>query len=245
MVKLIISTVTLSLIFVFLLIFSGCTKEDPSANNKTNIQYLADKEKELNEREAKIRLKEIELEEREKKMGVTTQTADTQPLQMPDTTNMTAEQKKEVEKKMKEEEKKVKDEKKKENKKEIQKEMTKKFEDPKVTVKDYYEYIQRGINETGNFDANMQKAHKYFPSRPVDKLKGGYRNTKSFTVVDEPKVVSQKDNKSVVQTKVKQTEVIKKDGKDTEVTKTLLVTYNLTANKEGQWVISSNSVRSE
>ena len=141
--------------------------------------------------------------------------------------------------------KKVETEKKKEKKKEIQKEITKKFENPTSTVKDYYEYIQRGINETGNFETNMKKAQKYFPSRPVDKLKSGYRNTKQFTIVEEPKVLSQKDNKASVVSKVKQTQVVKKDGKDTEVTKTLTVTYNLTANKNGEWVITGNSVKED
>lgn len=220
----------------------GCTKEREETN-KTSFQILADKEKELNDREARVKLKEIELEEREKKLGMmesgntnnqqTTQT-DTSTAHLQ---NLTQVQKDSV--------KKVEAEKKKEKKKEIQKEITKKFENPTSTVKDYYEYIQRGINETGNFDSNMKKAQKYFPSRPVDKLKSGYRNTKQFTIVDEPKVLSQKDDKASVVAKVKQTQVVKKDGKDTEVTKTLTVTYNLTANKNGEWVITDNSVKEE
>ncbi len=220
----------------------GCTKEREETN-KTSFQILADKEKELNDREARVKLKEIELEEREKKLGMmesgntnnqqTTQT-DTSTAHLQ---NLTQVQKDSV--------KKVEAEKKKEKKKEIQKEITKKFENPTSTVKDYYEYIQRGINETGNFDSNMKKAQKYFPSRPVDKLKSGYRNTKQFTIVDEPTVLSQKDDKASVVAKVKQTQVVKKDGKDTEVTKTLTVTYNLTANKNGEWVITGNSVKEE
>jgi hypothetical protein len=114
--------------------------------------------------------------------------------------------------------KKVEKEQKSQKKKEIQKEITRRFENPTGTVKDYYEYIQRGINETGNFDSNMKKAQKYFPTRPVDKLKSGYRNTK-------------------------QIQIVKKDGKDTEVTKTLTVTYNLKANKNGEWVITGNTVK--
>jgi intergrase/recombinase len=130
-------------------------------------------------------------------------------------------------------------------KKEIQKEISKKFENPENTVKDYYEYIQRAINETGNFDSNMKKAHEYYPSRSTDKMKAAYKNTKVFSVIDVPKVVSQKNDKAVVSSKVKQIEVVKKDGKDTEVTKTMTVTYNLTANKDGQWVITSNQVKVE
>jgi len=223
-------------IFLILFFINGCTKKSEETGSKPTFQILADKEKELNDREAKIKLKEIELEERERNLSVleghnTTNGDSLKTVQEKDTSKMTEKQKKE--------------EKKKETKKEIQKEITKKFENPAATVKDYYEYIQRGINESGNFDANMKKANKYFPSRGVEKLKSGYRNTKQFTVVEEPKVTSQKDDKATVISKVKQTQIVKKDGKDTEVTKTLTVTYNLTANKNGEWVISSNSVKED
>ena len=226
-------------VLAILIFITGCTKERDETS-KTSFQILADKEKELNDREARVKLKEIELEEREKKLGMIENTSNqnipTDTGTVP-THNMTQVQKDSV--------KKVEVEKKKEKKKEIQKEITKKFENPTSTVKDYYEYIQRGINETGNFESNMKKAHKYFPSRPVDKLKSGYRNTKQFTIVEEPKVLSQKDDKASVVAKVKQTQVVKKDGKDSEVTKTLTVTYNLTANKNGEWVITGNSVKED
>lgn len=224
--KYIISIITL----VLLTAFVGCGKKDDS-ENKLNIQKLADKEKELNDREAAIRLKEIELEEREKKLNLLEQgknPTDTSALtQKTDTSKVTEKDKK------------------KENKKEIQSEITKKFENPATTVKDYYEYIQRAINETGNFESNMKKARTYYPSRSTEKLKSSYRNTKVFTVLEEPKVVSQKNDKATVTSKVKQVEVVKKDGKEEESTKTLTVTYNLTANKEGQWLITSNSVKIE
>ena len=226
-------------VLAILIFVAGCTKERDETS-KTSFQILADKEKELNDREARVKLKEIELEEREKKLGMientSSQNIPTDTGTVP-THNMTQVQKDSV--------KKVEVEKKKEKKKEIQKEITKKFENPTSTVKDYYEYIQRGINESGNFDANMKKAQKYFLSRPVDKLKSGYRNTKQFTIVEEPKVLSQKDDKASVVAKVKQTQVVKKDGKDSEVTKTLTVTYNLTANKNGEWVITGNSVKED
>ncbi len=226
-------------VLAILIFVAGCTKERDETS-KTSFQILADKEKELNDREARVKLKEIELEEREKKLGMVENTTNTNiptDTGTVPTLNMTQVQKDSV--------KKVEAEKKKEKKKEIQKEITKKFENPTSTVKDYYEYIQRGINESGNFESNMKKAHKYFPSRPVDKLKSGYRNTKQFTIVEEPKVLSQKDDKASVVAKVKQTQVVKKDGKDSEVTKTLTVTYNLTANKNGEWVITGNSVKED
>jgi hypothetical protein len=217
------------LILVMLSVLIGCGKKDDS-ENKLNIQKLADKEKELNDREAAIRLKEIELEQREKNLNLIEQgknPADTSMTQKTDTSKATDKDKK-IEKK-----------------KEIQTEITKKFENPATTVKDYYEYIQRAINETGNFDSNMKKARTYYPSRSTEKLKAAYRNTKVFTVVEEPKVVSQKNDKATVTSKVKQVEVTKKEGKDEETSKTLSVTYNLTANKDGQWVITSNSVKIE
>jgi hypothetical protein len=222
-------------IFLLGLYLIGCSKEDESTN-KSSFQILADKEKELNDREARIKLKEIELDERERRVGMiegnghenasdtsTTELTQLQKDSVKNSENQTKQQKK----------------------KEIKKEITKKFENPTATVKDYYEYIQRGINETGNFDSNMKKAQKYFPSRSIDKLKSGYRNTKQFTIVEEPKVLSQKDDKASVVAKVKQTQVVKKDGIDSEVTKTLTVTYNLNANTEGEWVIVSNSVKED
>lgn len=218
-------------VIVSLIFISGCTKKSEETGNKPTFQILADKEKELNDKEARLKLKEIELEEREKRLnlleGNNQSTGDTTKITEigKDTVKAT--------------------EKKQEKKKEIQKEITKRFENPAGTVKDYYEYIQRGINESGNFDSNMKKARKYFPSRSVEKLKAGYRNTKSFTVIEEPKVLSQKDNKATVVSKVKQTQIVKKDGKDTNVTKTLTVTYNLTANQNGEWVITGNSVKEE
>jgi hypothetical protein len=217
--KCIISLVTLILFSVLI----GCGSKD---DGKTNFQVLADKEKELNDREARIRLKEIELEEREKKLNLYETGQDTS-LNMSDTSGVSDEnsEKKEL--------------------KEIQKEITKKFENPSTTVKDYYEYIQRAINETGNFDSNMKKAHNYFPGRSSEKMKASYRNTKSFTVLEEPKVVSQKNDKAVVSSKVKQVEVVKKDGSDQEVTRVMTVTYNLSANDKGEWVITGNNVKIE
>lgn len=229
-------------VFVFSLV--GCSKDD-NETNKSSFQILADKEKELNDREAKVKLKEIELDERERKLNLVSENKSTDETTTESKPTDTSSVKHQLTKLQKDSVKLVEKTKKQEKKKEIQKEITKKFENPSSTVKDYYEYIQRGINETGNFDANMNKAHKYFPSRPVDKLKSGYRNTKQFTIVDEPKVLSQKDDKASVVAKVKQVQVVKKDGKDTEVTKTLTVTYNLNANKNGEWVIVGNSVKED
>jgi preprotein translocase subunit SecD len=179
-------------IFALIAGFAGCAKDD-TETSKTSFQILADKEKELNDREARMKLKEIELEERERKLGLvenpssqnTTQTTVTDTASVQQLTQHQKDSVNTVEK-----------QKKQEKKKEIQKEITKKFENPTATVKDYYEYIQRGINEEGNFESNMKKAHKYFPSRPVDKLKSGYRNTKQFTIVEEPKVLTQKEGKA-------------------------------------------------
>src|SRR3990170_1032434 len=55
-------------IFILGLYLLGCSKEDDTS--KTSFQILADKEKELNDREARIKLKEIELEERERRINI-------------------------------------------------------------------------------------------------------------------------------------------------------------------------------
>jgi hypothetical protein len=226
----------IAIILGFVVLY-GCG-ESSNDTNKSNFQILADKEKELNDREARIKLKEIELEERERKMGLVENNVE------PNSTD-TAGSYTDISQSLKDSIANAEKQKKQQKKKEIQKEITKKFENPTSTVKDYYEYIQRGINEEGNFESNMKKAQKYFPTRPVDKLKSGYRNTKQFTIVEEPKVLSQKDDKASVVAKVKQTNVVKKEGKDTEITKTLTVTYNLSANKNGEWVITGNSVKED
>lgn len=217
--------------------FVGCSK-DENETSKTSFQILADKERELNDREARVKLKEIELDERERRMNAG-------ELPVTENTSHQTETNQDLSSQQQDSVKKVEKEKKQQKKKEIQKEITKRFENPTATVKDYYEYIQRGINESGNFESNMKKAQKYFPSRPVDKLKSGYRNTKQFTIVEEPKVLSQKEDKASVVAKVKQTQVVKKDGKDTEVTKTLTVTYNLSAKQNGEWVIIGNSIKED
>ena len=215
----------LTTVILFTVLLGCGKKDDPSSKN--NLQYIADKEKELSDREAKIKLKEAELEEREKRLNLLDINKDTSKISMKDTSK-TGDKKNS-----------------KNDKKEIQQDMSKKFENPATTVKDYYEYIQRAINETGNFDANMKKAHDYFPSRSADKMKAAYKNTKTFTVVDEPKVVSQNGNKASVTSKVRQVDVSKKDNSESESTKTMVVTYELTANKDGQWIITGNSVKQE
>ena len=116
--KYIISLITLVLLGLFL----SCGKDD--SDNKSNFQVLADKEKELNDREAALRLKEKELEEREKNLN-RVEGLDTSSTSVNDTSKTTG----------KEDEK--------SQKKEIQKEITKKFENPATTVKDFMN-IYRG-----------------------------------------------------------------------------------------------------
>jgi hypothetical protein len=218
-------------------ILIGCNKQDEQS--KQNIQFFAEKEKELNDKEAKLLLKEKELEERERKLNLVENKETVNNTN--DTTSTITKNQTPADTTKPKDEKKNKNEK----KKDIQKDISKKFENPVTTVKDYFDYIQRGINDKGDFDNNMKKANKYYPGRSVDKLKNTYRKTKTFSVVDEPKLVVQKDNTSSVTTKVKQVELIKKDGNEQEVSKTLVVTYNLKANDLGQWVIVSHSVKAE
>jgi hypothetical protein len=222
----------IAILFTFILI-TGCGR-DEQETSKTSFQILADKEKELTERENRIKLREAELELLERKIlnkdtNFTDDVQSTDELtnSLPDTIKV----------KESSSRKRV--------KKEIQKEISSRFENPTSTVRDYYEYIQRGINEEGNFDSNMKKAQRYFPSRTVEKLKSGYRNTKQFTVISEPQLKSRSKDKAVVVAKVRQVQILKKDGTEKEVTKNLTVTYNLSANKDGEWVIVSNSVKEE
>jgi hypothetical protein len=129
----------ISLQLILFSAFIAAEKDD----EKTNFQVLADKEKELNDREARIRLKEIELEEREKKLNLFENGQNPLDTSLSQTdTSKTGEEKSE-----------------KKELKEIQKQITKKFENPTTTVKDYYEYIQRAIN-----DRNFERKYgaKYF-----------------------------------------------------------------------------------
>ena len=123
---------------------------------------------------------------------------------------------------------------------EKEKELNKKLDNPKVAIGDYLEYIQRGISDTKAFDANMKKASQVWENRDAESFKKNYKSVKKFVIVQEPKVVSQKNGSAVVTVRVKQTN-LGTDGKEYEKEST--ITYNLAADKNGKWRIKSNIVK--
>lgn len=123
---------------------------------------------------------------------------------------------------------------------EKEKELNKRLDNPKVAINDYLEYIQRGVNDTKTFDANMKKASEVWDNRSTDSFKKNYKSTKKFVVTEEPKVVSQKGGTAVVKVKVKQT-MVGADGK--EVEKQSEISYTLQADKSGKWKIKTNVVK--
>lgn len=116
-----------------------------------------------------------------------------------------------------------------------EKELNKKLTNPKTTIDDYLEYIKRGVSEDGNFDKNMKRASELWDGRGVNTFKKAYKDTKKFSIISEPEVVTQKGNTAKVKVKVKQTD---KNNKESEI----IVTYNLVADNTGKWKIKNNVV---
>lgn len=215
-------------IFISVIIIAGCNKkeEQPQTFIPPPQETSSDKEKELKEKEEFLKLKEEEL----KKQGI--QDTTTKKLSKKDSiaaiTKDTVKTKKEVKK---EEQKKKFTEK--------EKELNKKFSDPKAAVKDYLEFIKRGVSESGSFDGNMKKANEVWDNNSLDKFKANYKNTKKFVVLTEPEIVSQKGSTAVVKVKVKKTDKVKSK----EVESDLTVSYTLVADANGKWKIKSNTVK--
>ncbi len=214
-------------IFFSLLIIAGCNKkeEQPQTFIPPPQETSSDKEKELKEKEEFLRLKEEEL----KKQGLQdTVKKEIKKDSISATTKDTSKTKTQIKK---EEQKKKFTEK--------EKELNKKFSDPKASVKDYLEFIKRGVSEEGSFDGNMKKANEVWDGSSLDKFKANYKNTKKFVMLTEPELVSQKGSTAVVKVKVKKTDKVKSK----EVESDLTVTYNLVADANGKWKIKSNTVK--
>ena len=213
-------------IFFSLLIIAGCNKkeEQPQTFIPPPQETSSDKEKELKEKEEFLKLKEEEL----KKQGI----PDTsKPIVKKDSVTAVKDTSKTKAQVKKEEQKKKFTEK--------EKELNKKFSDPKAAVKDYLEFIKRGVSEEGSFDGNMKKANEVWDGSALTKFKANYKNTKKFVMLTEPEVVSQKGSTAVVKVKVKKTDKV--NSKDVE--SDLTVTYNLVADANGKWKIKSNTVK--
>lgn len=213
-------------IFFSLLIIAGCNKkeEQPQTFIPPPQETSSDKEKELKEKEEFLKLKEEEL----KKQGLQDTVKKEVKKDSISVTKDTTKTKKEIKK---EEEKKKFSEK--------EKELNKKFSDPKAAVKDYLEYIKRGVSEEGSFDGNMKKANEVWDGNSLSKFKANYKNTKKFIMLTDPELVSQKGSTAVVKVKVKKTDKV--NSKDVE--SDLTVTYNLVADANGKWKIKSNTVK--
>lgn len=211
-------------IFVSAIIIAGCNKkeEQPQTFIPPPQETSSDKEKELKEKEEFLRLKEEEL----KKLGIPDST------QIKDSITAVKDSLKiKKESKVKEEQKKKFTEK--------EKELNKKFGDPKTAVRDYLEFIKRGVTDGGSFDGNMKKATEVWDGASLDRFKANYKNTKKFVLMTDPELVSQKGSTAVVRVKVKKTDKVK----DKEVESDMTVTYNLVADSNGKWKIKSNTVK--
>ncbi len=214
-------------IFFSLLIIAGCNKkeEQPQTFIPPPQETSSDKEKELKEKEEFLRLKEEEL----KKQGL--QDTVKKEIKKDSISAITKDTSKTKTQIKKEEQKKKFTEK--------EKELNKKFSDPKASVKDYLEFIKRGVSEEGSFDGNMKKANEVWDGSSLDKFKANYKNTKKFVMLTEPELVSQKGSTAIVKVKVKKTDKVKSK----EVESDLTVTYNLVADANGKWKIKSNTVK--
>ncbi len=225
-------------IFLIVIIFSSCDRREEQPNVQPQGEQFSDKEKQLKEKEEFLRLKEEQLNQWAERLKsgdtskpdfVTNTARDTSGKMTPQhETDLTKDTAKVTEKK--------------ENPKfqQKEKELNKKFGDPKLSVGDYLEYIKRGISDPNNFDANMKKASNVWENRTADSFKKNYKSVKKFVITEEPSLVSQKGNTATVKAKIKQT-VEGKDGKPEE--KEVTVTYNLVADKNGNWKIKSNIIK--
>lgn len=213
-------------------IISSCDKKEEQQNVAGQKEQFSNKEKELKDKEDFLKIKEEQLkqwEDRLKKMDSTLvsngkleehpTTKDSVKITAKDTVKVKPKEKKHEDK---------------------EKELNKRFGDPKIAIGDYLEYLQRGISDSKTFDTNMKKASDSWDGRTADSFKKNYKNVKKFTITEPPSVVSQKGSNAVVKVKVKQA-TVGSDGK--EVEKESTISYNLTADKNGKWKIKSNVVK--
>lgn len=111
----------------------------------------------------------------------------------------------------------------------------------KVAINDYIELLQRGTSDNGSFEQNMKKASDQWEKSNIERFKRNYKDTKKIIVVEEPKVISQKDGDAVVDVRIKK--IDNKDGKEVETNMT--VRYVLAADSKGKWKIRANKVTSK
>jgi len=119
-----------------------------------------------------------------------------------------------------------------------EKELNKRLDNPKTTITDYIEFLQRGTSEGGNFEQNMKRASDLWESGNVNRFKTNYKNTKKLVVLEEPKVISQKGNQATVEVRIKKVDNKNNKEEETEMT----VKYNMVADSKGKWKIKNNAV---
>lgn len=223
-------------------IFNSCDKKDDQQSDlKPQQETSPNKEKELQEKENFLNLREEQIKQREQRLNLIdslgnktgTTTKDTSKTSLKDK-DITKEKSKDTTASI------TKKKDKKEKLKEKEKELNKRFDSPKSAIVDYLEFIKRGTTEGGNFDENMKKASDVWVSQSAEKFKKSYKNTKKFTVVSPPEIVSQKEGEASVKVKVKKTDTVSKGGKNKDEDTELTVTYNLVADKNGKWRIKNN-----
>lgn len=212
------------MIVAFVAVIVGCNKNQDNQNqlNLPQQQVSSDKEKELQVKEDLLNQRQKELDEREKTLNardsaLTVKTLETEKGKTADSTKT----------------KKEKDKEKKQTEKE--KELNKKLDNPTVAISDYIEFIQRATE--GNYDDNIKKAANCWEKPTVDNMKKQYKNVKKIVIVEQPKVVSQKNNKSQVKIKIKMTR--NEGGKEKSDDMTL--TYSLKADDNGKWKITGKA----
>jgi hypothetical protein len=226
-------------VFVLTLVYTGCNKKQEQQDQQQNLnqpkEQFVDKEKELKEKEELLRIREEnlnkreqDLKAREEKLGISGTDTTKKQTQTTDTTKT----------KTKEKDKEKTDKKNKEK----EKELNKKLDSPTTTIKDYLEYIQRGVADKKKFDQNIKKASQQWQSNQdgaYNRMKNSYKTSSKFTLVSDPVIVSQENNKATVKVKV---QVTNKTKKGDEV-KDMNITYNLVADKNGKWLIKNNAIQ--
>lgn len=205
-----------------ILIIESCgKKEEPETFVPPQQETNIDKEKEEKEREEFERLKKLQSGE------LDSAAANDPTLSASDTSNLKLDSAKKIS------EKKV-------AKKLVQKEkeLNKRLDNPKSTINDYIEFLQRGTSEGGNFEQNMKRASNLWESGNLNRFKSNYKNTKKLVVLEEPKVISQKGNVATVEVKIKKIDIKNNTDEEMEMT----IKYNMVADSNGKWKIKNNTV---
>lgn len=215
--------VTFSILCV-LLISSCGKKEEQQVFAPPGQETKKDPEQERLEREEFERLKRLESGDSASFKDTVSSGTDTTSASSTDTSSSVTEKKQDKKKLVQKE-----------------KELNQRLDNPKIAINDYIELLQRGTSDNGSFEQNMKKASDQWEKSNIERFKRNYKDTKKIIVVEEPKVISQKDGDAVVDVRIKK--IDSKDGKEVETNMT--VRYVLAADSKGKWKIRANKVTSK